>query len=190
MLAQAAEEIPELRELNNELFDELTRIKTRGGIELRLKIYKRDLDDLRNRKIITGQQYEKLSSAIPMRVDYAWAKKTGEVGTPAEVKAGIAEKTPAQWLKEKGYLDRSFMEMLAQDFPLIAAAAYFPGALAEVAKKRAEEIVGLVKPPILFRPKDWPWWTWALVGTAGLAFGVYVLRSVTAAAREARAIVE
>lgn len=187
MLGQA-NKIPELVAANEELFEYLRKVRTRGAMELAAELYKKKLANLRDRGIITKQRYGRLSSAIPMRVDYAWAKATGEVGTPAEVKAGTAKMTPARWLKEKGYLDRSFMEMLAQDFPLVAAAAYYPQALVEVAEKRIKQLAKL--PKIAAEPKRWPWWAWALIGTAGLGAGVYVLRSVTAAVREAREFVE
>lgn len=191
MLAQANDEIPELKAINDELFDLLGKVRTRGAMELLAKGYKRDLADLRNRGIISKQQYDKLRSVIPMRIEYAWAKKTKEIGTPEEVRRGEAKMTPVVWAKKKGYFDKTFLEILATGAPLLYAAGYYPIALVETAKERIEDIERILpEVPKILKPKEWPWWAWALIAAGGLAAGVYVLRSVTAAVREARAITE
>lgn len=194
------DEIPELKAVNDSFFDVLAKVRTRAAMEAAAQVYKNQLAGLRDRGIITERHYRALRFVIPMRVDYAWAKNDKQVGTQEEVEAGEAEVTAGKWAEryiEKEPVKDAFKALvgtltgppLLAFFPKIAK--FYPESLVEVLRERAEQIERTIpKIPKLLKPEKWPWWAWALIGTAGLGFGAYVLRSVTATVHEARKLVE
>lgn len=190
MLGQikAVATVPELKAAIDDFFENLKLARTKGQLQIAIDTYKRRLDNLRTRGIIGESQYRNLRLTIPMAADYAWAKKAGEVGTPAEVRAGVAEKTPGEWATEKGYVkeaEESWLKDIALKLLYASPAAlaleaaspgvfeWLPDAIAEVFWERVKELAGLLELKI-------PKWLWLLVGlgalgTAGLFAGGYFL---------------
>lgn len=165
---EVKDRIPELAAIHREFFANLEAARTREQLDIAIAAYKRGLDDLRARGIIIESHWRTLRLAIPMHADYAWAKKAGEVGTPAEVRAGVAKKTASDWAVEKGYVKE------AAEVGVLDVLKYFPEALKEVAAERLKEIAGIVELKI-------PKWGWGLLilgslGIAALFAAGYALR--------------
>lgn len=163
--------IPELAAVHKEFFDKLKAAKTRMQLDLAIAAYKRGLDDLVARGIIIESHWRTLRLAIPMHADYAWAKKAGEVGTPAEVRAGVAEKTTSDWAMERGYVKEA-----AGKPGILDILKHLPEALKEAIGERIEEIAGIEKGII-------PKWGWGLLvlgslGIAALFAAGYALRGI------------
>ena len=155
MLGQKAEDtIPELAIIHKEFFDKLKAARTRMQLDLAIAAYKRGLDDLVARGIIIESHWRTLRLVIPMRADYVWAKKAGEVGTPTEVRAGVAEKTAGDWAMEKGYVKEA---QEAAGLLSLATLSFLPEELKNIIEKRIGEIAGIVELKI-------PKWAWGLLG--------------------------
>lgn len=171
MLGQEAEDtIPELAAIHGEFLDKLKAAKTRMQLDLAIAAYKRGLDDLVARGIIIESHWRTLRLLIPIRADYIWAKNAGEVGTPAEVRAGVAEKTAGDWAMDKGYVKE------AAEVGILDVLKYLPEALKEVIGERIGEIAGIEKGII-------PKWGWGLLvlgalGIAALFAAGYALRGI------------
>jgi len=156
-LGQVAEEIPELAKVHNALFDALDRAETRTELEAAIGVYKGQLASIHERGLVTDVHYNRLIAVLPMRADFAWAKRTGEIGPQA--------KTPAQWARERGYIKE------VVDVGIWDVLKEFPVALRDEVYKQIEELPGFPK----FRM---PWWAWIGLAVAGLGVVGYFIRSL------------